>query len=80
MRLQRNRYCYRLTVQCEQEFEVGLNLLRRTKTLCPISRSINVLQVLEARVETSKLFPAVWKKKMRQPSRWFESLATKGGA
>ncbi|HZQ95732.1 MAG TPA: OsmC family protein [Candidatus Sulfotelmatobacter sp.] len=44
----------RLTVASEQQREAGLALLRRTKSLCMISRAITVPQTLEPAVETVK--------------------------
>jgi organic hydroperoxide reductase OsmC/OhrA len=52
----------RLMVHSEEEFEAGLRLLRRTKAVCPVSRSINVPQLLEPRVEAGKMPAVSWKK------------------
>jgi organic hydroperoxide reductase OsmC/OhrA len=41
----------RLTVHHDDQCEAGLNLLRRTKSLCLISRAITVPQTLEPAVE-----------------------------
>ncbi len=45
----------RLTVQSEEQREAGLNLLRKTKAICMISRAITVPQTLEPSVETGKV-------------------------
>ena len=45
----------RLTVDSEEQREAGLNLLRRAKSLCMISRAITVPQTLEPTVETGKV-------------------------
>ena len=45
----------RLTVNSEEQCEAGLNLLRKTKAVCMISRAISVLQTLEPSVETGKV-------------------------
>jgi organic hydroperoxide reductase OsmC/OhrA len=45
----------RLTVHSEEQREAGLNLLRRTKLVCMISRAITVPQTLEPSVETMKV-------------------------
>jgi organic hydroperoxide reductase OsmC/OhrA len=45
----------RLTVNAEEQREAGLSLLRRTKSVCMVSRAITVPQTLEATVETAKL-------------------------
>ena len=50
----------RLTVQCEEQREAGLGLLRRTKQLCMISRAITVPQTLEPTVETGKVPVEGW--------------------
>ena len=50
----------RLTVQSEEHCEAGLNLLRKTKALCMISRAISVPQTLEATVETGKVPVEGW--------------------
>lgn len=44
----------RLTVQFEDQREAGLALLRRTKSLCMISRAISLPQTLEPCVEILK--------------------------
>jgi organic hydroperoxide reductase OsmC/OhrA len=44
----------RLTVHCDDEFEAGLSLLRRTKAACLISRAITVPQTLEPSVEATR--------------------------
>ena len=51
----------RLTVHAEDEFETALGLLRRTKSLCLISRAITVPQTLEPRVEATTMHPGGWK-------------------
>ena len=51
----------RLTVQSEQECEAGLMLLRRTKSLCMISRAISVPQTMEPTVETVKMPVEGWR-------------------
>jgi organic hydroperoxide reductase OsmC/OhrA len=50
----------RLTVHAEDQRETGLNLLRRTKSLCLISRAITVPQTLEPAVETGKIPVEGW--------------------
>jgi organic hydroperoxide reductase OsmC/OhrA len=45
----------RLTVISEEQREAGLNLLRRTKSACMVSRAITVPQTLEPTVETAKV-------------------------
>jgi organic hydroperoxide reductase OsmC/OhrA len=50
----------RLTVQSEDLCEAGLNLLRRAKSVCMISRAITVPQTLEPVVETVKLPVEGW--------------------
>ena len=50
----------RLTVQSEEHCEAGLNLLRKTKALCMISRAITVPQTLEPTVETGKVPVEGW--------------------
>jgi organic hydroperoxide reductase OsmC/OhrA len=50
----------RLTVHAEDQRETGLNLLRRTKSLCLISRAITVPQTLEPTVETGKIPVEGW--------------------
>jgi organic hydroperoxide reductase OsmC/OhrA len=51
----------RLTVHSEEEREAGLNLLRRTKSICMISRAITVPQTLEPTVETVKVPVEGWR-------------------
>jgi organic hydroperoxide reductase OsmC/OhrA len=50
----------RLTVNSEEQREAGLNLLRKTKAVCLISRAIAVPQTLEALVETGKVPVEGW--------------------
>jgi organic hydroperoxide reductase OsmC/OhrA len=50
----------RLTVQSEEMRETGLSLLRKTKSVCMISRAITVLQTLEPTVETVKVPVEGW--------------------
>ena len=50
----------RLTVQCEEQREAGLALLRRTKAVCMISRAITVPQTLEPTVEAGKVPVEGW--------------------
>lgn len=50
----------RLTVQSEDQREAGLNLLRRTKSICMISRAITVPQTMEPTVETVKIPVEGW--------------------
>jgi organic hydroperoxide reductase OsmC/OhrA len=50
----------RLTVHSEDQCEAGLNLLRRTKSVCLISRAITVPQTLEPAVETIKIPVEGW--------------------
>jgi organic hydroperoxide reductase OsmC/OhrA len=50
----------RLTVHGEEEFEAGMELLRRTKAVCLIARAVAVPQTLEPRVEAGKLHPGGW--------------------
>jgi organic hydroperoxide reductase OsmC/OhrA len=50
----------RLTVQSEAQREEGLNLLRKTKAVCMISRAITVPQTLEPSVETGKVPVEGW--------------------
>ena len=50
----------RLTVSSEEQCEAGLMLLRRTKSLCMISRAITVPQTLEPTVETVKVPVEGW--------------------
>jgi len=45
----------RLTVQSEDQREAGIALLRRTKSLCMISRAIGIPQTLEPSVETGRV-------------------------
>ena len=50
----------KLTVQAEEEFEAGLSLLRRTKSVCMISRAIAVPQTMEPLVEVAKAPAGGW--------------------
>ena len=50
----------RLIVNSEDQREAGLNLLRRTKAICMISRAITVPQTLEPKVETGKIPVEGW--------------------
>jgi organic hydroperoxide reductase OsmC/OhrA len=50
----------RLTVQSEEQYEAGLNLLRKTKAVCMISRAITVPQTLAPAVETGKVPVEGW--------------------
>ncbi len=50
----------RLTVHSEEQREMGLGLLRRTKAVCMISRAITVPQTLEPCIETGKLPAEGW--------------------
>ena len=50
----------RLTINSEEQCEAGLNLLRKTKAVCMISRAINVPQTLEPTVEIGKVPVEVW--------------------
>lgn len=50
----------RLTVHGEEGFGTGMELLRRTKAICLISRAIAVPQTLEPRVEAVKMPPGGW--------------------
>jgi hypothetical protein len=50
----------RLTVQSEEQREAGLNLLRKTKAVCMISRAVTVPQTLEPAVETGKIPVEGW--------------------
>lgn len=50
----------RLKVHSEDQIEAGLNLLRRTKSVCMISRAISVPQTLEPTVETVKMPVEGW--------------------
>jgi len=50
----------RLKVHSEDQIEAGLTLLRRTKSLCMISRAITVPQTMEPMVETVKMPVEGW--------------------
>jgi len=50
----------RPTVNSEDQTEAGLNLLRRTKAMCLISRAITVPQTLEPAVEIGKIPVEGW--------------------
>jgi len=50
----------RLTVNSEEQREAGVNLLRRTKSVCMVSRAITVPQTLEPTVETAKVPVEGW--------------------
>jgi organic hydroperoxide reductase OsmC/OhrA len=50
----------RLKVHSEDQIEVGLTLLRRTKSACMISRAITVPQTLEPTVESVKMPVEGW--------------------
>jgi organic hydroperoxide reductase OsmC/OhrA len=50
----------RLTVAAEDQREAGLALLRRTKSVCMISRAITVPQTMEATVEIIKVPVEGW--------------------
>ena len=50
----------RLTVQGDDQREAGLNLLRKTKAQCMISRAITAPQTLDATVETGKVPVEGW--------------------
>lgn len=50
----------RLTVASEEQREPGLMLLRRTKSICMISRAITVPQTMEPTVETIKVPAEGW--------------------
>ena len=50
----------RLTVQVEEQYEAGLSLLRKTKSVCMISRAITIPQTLEPTVETGKVPVEGW--------------------
>jgi organic hydroperoxide reductase OsmC/OhrA len=50
----------RLTVPSEEQREAGLNLLRKAKAVCMISRAITVPQTLEPCVETIKVPVEGW--------------------
>ena len=55
----------RLTVHSEDQREAGLALLRRTKSVCMISRAITVPQTLEPTVETIKVPVEGWDNRTR---------------
>jgi len=50
----------RLTIPSEEQREGGLTLLRRTKSLCMISRAITIPQTMEPTVETAKVPVEGW--------------------
>ncbi len=50
----------RLIVDCEEQFEAGLALLRRAKLGCMISRAITIPQTLEPCVEAGKIPVEGW--------------------
>ena len=50
----------RLTVHSEEQREAGFNLLRRAKSVCLISRAINIPQTFEPAVETIKMPVEGW--------------------
>jgi organic hydroperoxide reductase OsmC/OhrA len=50
----------RLKVHSEDQVEVGLTLLRRTKSVCMISRAITVPQTMEPTVESVKMPVEGW--------------------
>src|SRR4051812_11770273 len=50
----------RLTIPSQEQRETGLGLLRRTKSLCMISRAITVPQTMEPTVETGKVPVEGW--------------------
>jgi len=50
----------RLKVNSEDQIEAGLTLLRRTKSVCMISRAITVPQTMEPTVERVKLPVEGW--------------------
>ena len=50
----------RLKVHSEDQCEIGLQLLRRTKSVCMISRAITVPQTIEPVVESVKLPVEGW--------------------
>jgi len=50
----------RLKVHAEDQCEAGLALLRRTKSICMISRAITVPQTMEPTVETTKMPVEGW--------------------
>lgn len=47
----------KLTIQSEEGFKAGVGLLRRAKSLCPISHAISVLQTMEPKVEVIRMPP-----------------------
>lgn len=49
-----------LTVQSEDGLEEGMDLLRRAKSMCLISRAISVPQTTEPKVEVCKMPVAGW--------------------
>ena len=49
-----------LTVRCDEECEMGLNLLRRAKAVSRISRAVTVPQTFEPRVEAPRPIAANW--------------------
>ena len=49
-----------MKVHSEDQIEAGLSLLRRTKSVCMISRAITVPQTLEPTVETIKMPVEGW--------------------
>lgn len=50
----------RLTIPSEEQREAGLTLLRRTKSLCMISRAITIPQTMEPTVEAAKVPVEGW--------------------
>ncbi len=50
----------RLTVHSDEQREEGLNLLRKTKAVCMISRAITIPQILEPTVEAGKVPVEGW--------------------
>ena len=50
----------KLTVHSEEEFEAGLSLLRKTKSVCMISRAITVPQTQEPQVEVARIPASGW--------------------
>jgi organic hydroperoxide reductase OsmC/OhrA len=50
----------RLTVSSEKQLEEGMELLRRAQSQCPISYAISVTQMMEPRVEVSKVPAGGW--------------------
>ena len=50
----------RLTVSSEDQREIGLNLLRRAKSVCLISRAITVPQTLEPSVDAVRMPVEGW--------------------